>query len=706
MTTNPNPAGDQNLNGLDKIISLLGGGDKEADTLAPIVQEFEKELTETRPKIHYDDGLDDFGDYAPAAPPSSAPWAYGKNHAAKTTWGGARADSATPAPTTSWRRGGWSRRTGKNTTGGYGGYGGYYGDYDYGNYTRSSYSSWCSGYSSARSAMRGVHRSASGFVRDAERTDLSIYPSSSKSLPPEKFRPKTGLHVRIDASLYEDLGIEKAQQHYTVDAIGQVLALQAMPNPELVGHLQNMEGQMPRAVREIVTEVVRRRGLELLASEAPGWVTRIDAFRDAISLQERSSEDGKPISEHVKRFDALMRAAWLSSDLSDPLAPEAMGLILRLDDLLSGGGGRMAACALASEIRSWIAENEGLVKAALAIEGILPTVECEALRLQPLCPEPALPAEIAAEIKQAVTDACDLILAENCALSLKSRAGKARMAGLTFLRDPSIHPDILAIDSLTLEVSEAREQQMEIDRSCDQIRLDYEKQLRAKIDGRHSASRYLETGSLSILWAHASMEKPAMKVAAHPNASNLDAGQQAELAAVVKTLNTLRADYNKRTQELIASAQHADSIETKLSCIINGLGESQTGGLPVWVRFASTAGIECANALREILDELMGGGGGDGETDEESGTDFAPPRRGKGDGDDDDLIIDEDSKEHKKDKDNKNRSRRCLAQRHDDLIAEGVVNAEDLPQISTKGDLRNTPEIVIYNCTNPAVIAK
>lgn len=653
-------------------------GIQDAESLAPLVNEFEQDLVNARGKIHYADDLDDFGDYSPR------PWNYGQNQAAKTTWGGAKAGVKTGvAP---WRRGGWSTRSA-------GAYTSRYADYDYSAYSRSSYSSWYSGYSSAKTAMRGVHRSASGFARDPKRANLSIYPSSSESLDDKKLHLNDGLHVRIDASLYEELGIEKAQQHYTVDAIGQVLALQAMANPELAILLQNTNGQLPRAIREVVTEVIRRRGLELLASEAPGWIARIDAFREAIALQDRP--EGEVLSPHVARFDALMKAAWLPSDLSDPLVPPALDLILRLDDLLTACDDTAQALQFAADLRAFLAHDSDVMQATAAIEKLLPTIETEVLKIQALCPEPPVPTDTAAAIKAGLQDIEQRVTRLNRP-SLSQKADSALAAGLCFLREGP-HASVLRdMDALTIEVEEARAHQMSIDRACDAIRQSYEKSLRAKHDSKHSTSVFLAHESLSILWAHASMEVPVLTVTpCDRRAKVLGATPPEELPQIILELNAMRADYNAKTRELFAAAQKADQIEAQLSALINACGEDEAGGVPLWVRFASGAGVECTHELHALLHTIRN----EGQPPPE---DFRPRRKCDNESNGGDLEIEGNGS---LDPNGNKGDKRKLAQEHDDLIAEGTVQ-EELPQIGTDDDVSRTPDIHIYDATDPDLVAR
>jgi hypothetical protein len=678
ITTAPDPDG-----GWDLIENLLDDpaiqtGDTA--TLKPLVDEFENELVNTRGKVHYADDLDDFGDYSPT------PWNYGKNQTAKTTWGGAKAGTKTSTP--AWRRGGWSSRSA-------GTYTSRYADYDYSAYSRTSYSSWYSGYSSTKAAMRGVHRSASGFARDPKRAVLSIYPSSSESLEDRKLHLEDGLHVRIDATLYEELGIEKAQQHYTVDAIGQVLALQAMANPELAIRLQNLDGQLPRAIREVVTEVIRRRGLELLASEAPGWITRIDALREAIALQDRP--DGTTLSPHVARFDALMKAAWLPSDLSDPLVPPALDLILRLDDLLTGATDISLARQFASDLRAFLASDSDAMQAAVAIEKLLPTIEAETLKIQALCPEPPIAADTSAVIKTGLED-IDQRVTRLRKSSLAHKSNAALAAGLCFLRDGPHAKQLAEMDALTVEVDKARSHQMQIDRACDAIRQSYEKQLRSKHNGT-TLSTFLAHESLSILWAHASMDNAVLSVTASDiRAKAIGAATPALLPQLILELNAMRADYNTKTRELFIAAQQADQIEAKLSELINSCGEDSKGGVPVWARFASCAGVECSNELAALLDDIR-------SNSQPPQEDFRPQRKCDNEGEGDSLAIDGSGESDDAEPGDSKSDRHKLAQNHDDLIAEGAVQA-DLPQIGTDDDVARAPDIVIYDATDPDRIAR
>lgn len=220
-------------------------------------------------------------------------------------------------------------------TAGYGGYGAYQDPYNggfassgynwgYSGGSRSWMSSWYSGtgYSSAERALAGVHNHVCTFIRDTSFGDLEIVNdlgSPDDLLCKEQVDGvRFGAHVltvRIDSSLYEKLGIEQAQQHYIVDCIAQSLAIQALPDPPLISLIQacNGEGEafsryfgykvgLPNVVREIITEIMRARGVSLLTDEMPGWVRRVVAFREVMYV-------GKPPNTKIPAA-FLMYAVW------------------------------------------------------------------------------------------------------------------------------------------------------------------------------------------------------------------------------------------------------------------------------------------------------------------------------------------------------------------------------------------------------------
>lgn len=168
-----------------------------------------------------------------------------------------------------------------------------------GGYT--GWSSWYSGYSSTKAAMKSVHRNATTFIKSrTDVRDLVILTNLSDAEADDDSRHD--LHARIDASLYETLGLEEAQQHYTIDVIAQVLALQAFPSHYVIQVLQTWQHPLELITREIVTEITRKRGLALLAEEMPGWENRITSFKEAMSVAP--PKDGDPLA------GALMYAAW------------------------------------------------------------------------------------------------------------------------------------------------------------------------------------------------------------------------------------------------------------------------------------------------------------------------------------------------------------------------------------------------------------
>lgn len=245
---------------------------------------------------------------------------------------------------------------------GYTGYGGgdsgnsgnqynYSGSYSWGSWNSSYATGWYSGYTSTDRAIEGVHDHVATFVRapgfemleivpdlsDVERETIGaqgefMYNGDQPNFYSRRvgFANEKGLVVRIDSTLYEKLGIAEAQQHYIVDGISQVLAAQSYPDPFLVTLLQgsSYDTKIPNVTREIITEMMRAKGLPFLLEEMPGWQKRVTAFRSAMYIGE--PPDGALPSAY------LMYAVW-ERDVVDSLEhKDAIQVIDKIEELLMG----------------------------------------------------------------------------------------------------------------------------------------------------------------------------------------------------------------------------------------------------------------------------------------------------------------------------------------------------------------------------------
>lgn len=182
--------------------------------------------------------------------------------------------------------------------------------------SRSWMSSWYSGYNSSERAIQGVHNHVATFVRNPDYRSLEILPDledPEEATITAQFRASgTGLRysyssyagsdgdfsmvARIDSSLYEKLGISEAQQHYIVDCISQVMAAEKLPDPGIIPVLHGSGSSavasyyakpcLPNVTKEIITEILRARGVSLLLEEMPGWLKRVTAFRGVMYVSE------------------------------------------------------------------------------------------------------------------------------------------------------------------------------------------------------------------------------------------------------------------------------------------------------------------------------------------------------------------------------------------------------------------------------------
>jgi hypothetical protein len=690
--------------------------DLDAASFADDIKEFDSALSTSRGGPRYADGWEDFSQPRPA-----------------TTWGGAKVGKGT----------GFGKSTGYRSY--YGGWGSK-GYSNYGTYARTSYSSWYSGYNSTAMAMRGVHRSASGFVRDSGLKSLAIYPSSNESLDFEREERSNrrnglptgerGLHVRIDASLYEQLGIDKAQQHYTLDAIAQVLALQGLPNPDSVRDLQNLKDfPFPRLVREVITEVIRRRGLELLVSERPGWRDRATAFKEAMLMQPGEQPAGGGQAEQLHRFHLLMHTAWLPNvPHPSPLFPEALELIGTIETFLEDPkAGRHLQ--LARDITSFVANSSGIGALATTIEAMVEILDLEYERIQPLMPEPpvsntsrdALIAGFSA-LRKGINDyfqvdspddtlfpgdnewtstsglppSVNLMKTFRRAQRVRLIADRAAVGAYRGIghQQPEIFRDI---DALTEQLATQRDGQGALDRHCDRIRSDYEAALRNNhfLDNTsYAPAELFKANNLSIVWAHASAKPSFMDLTLRPDIeTKLSPAATAEALTLRDSLQEQRQAYRKQTTELLKIAQEADATEGRLSQLIEELPEK---GHEVHLRFASgglaDARVRLADLLNDLRKEESSGGG-----DER----FAPPRPGAGEGeggeggDVDDLKVDDSSEPEAGGK--PGRSPGKLTHNHKDLIVDADVCSEELPHIGTDEDPAVSPDIYIFDATDPTI---
>lgn len=179
--------------------------------------------------------------------------------------------------------------------------------------SRSWMSSWYSGYNSSERAIQGVHNHVATFVRNPDYSLLEILPDldnpeeqtiisqargarSSSSPLRSSVDNNLTMVARIDSSLYEKLGISEAQQHYIVDCISQVMAAEQLPDPGIIPILHGSGSDpvgsiyaltcLPNVTKEIITEILRARGVSLLLEEMPGWLKRVTAFKGVMYVSE------------------------------------------------------------------------------------------------------------------------------------------------------------------------------------------------------------------------------------------------------------------------------------------------------------------------------------------------------------------------------------------------------------------------------------
>lgn len=226
-------------------------------------------------------------------------------------------------------------------SGGYSyGQGGYSGDSW--TYTGANWSSsWYSGYGSVEDAIEGVHSHVSAFVTARGFTELEIVPNLEALSQESQACCLTNddytidctdgdlLVVRIDSSLYEKLGLSEAQQHYIVDGISQVLAAQSYPDPLLITTLHNVglgRIMIPNVLREVITEMMRAKGLPILLDQMPGWIKRVNAFRSAMYI-------GAP-KEPDYSAECLMYAIWERDAVETVEHEQAIKVIEAIEEIL------------------------------------------------------------------------------------------------------------------------------------------------------------------------------------------------------------------------------------------------------------------------------------------------------------------------------------------------------------------------------------
>lgn len=209
-------------------------------------------------------------------------------------------------------------------------------------------SSWYSGYNSAELAIRGVHDSVSPFlnaegfggieivpdlesVSDGVGTDPYLNQEAGSRNPYSRSLSETDriAVVRIDSTLYEKLGIAEAQQHYVVDAISQLFSIQSYPDPFLITLLQSCQHKtvIPSVTKEIITEMMRAKGLPKLIDQMPGWLKRVTAFRSAMYVGE--PPDGSIPSMY------LMYAIWERDVVNSIEHQDAIKVIDEIEDILN-----------------------------------------------------------------------------------------------------------------------------------------------------------------------------------------------------------------------------------------------------------------------------------------------------------------------------------------------------------------------------------
>jgi hypothetical protein len=211
-------------------------------------------------------------------------------------------------------------------------------------------SSWHTGYKSAENALEGVHTHVATFIEDPSLISLEIVPdlerpsgdkhgdavkASARNSPSmvayDGYSFISESIARIDSSLYEKLGIGEAQQHYIVDCISQVLAIQSIPDPISVSYLQACSSTtssfiIPNVLREITTELMRARGLPTLLERMPGWQKRVTAFRSVMFVGE------PPNGDVPAAF--LMYAVWERDVVETLEHEEAIEAIRKIEEIL------------------------------------------------------------------------------------------------------------------------------------------------------------------------------------------------------------------------------------------------------------------------------------------------------------------------------------------------------------------------------------
>lgn len=292
----------------------------------------ETELTTYRYNLSDDayagDGVDIYGDGYDGTGTGGAAGSTGAGHTRSGATGGSTWGS------------GWS----------YSGSSGYSG---WGN--RSWMSSWYSGYNSADRAIQGVHNHVATFVKNTDYGSLEILPNlddpeetsvetqagaGAVSLQRSEYAYDNHLTMiaRIDSSLYEKLGISEAQQHYIVDCISQVMAAEKLPDPGIITVLQASDHPstrhyfrptcLPNVTKEIITEILRARGVSLLVEEMPGWLKRVTAFRGVMYISE------PPDSKIPAAF--LMYAVWEKDTVETIEHEDAVKCISKIEAVLDG----------------------------------------------------------------------------------------------------------------------------------------------------------------------------------------------------------------------------------------------------------------------------------------------------------------------------------------------------------------------------------
>lgn len=248
--------------------------------------------------------------------------------------------------------------------GGAGSYGGWLSGSAYGG-TGSWMNSWYSGYTSTGSALRAVHQNVATFIEENKQDiSLEIIPDleasrghiiASVMLMEQRLidnkESRTSLHfqeyltyaIRIDSTLYEKLGIEEAQQHYIVDGISQVLAIQQYPDPATITYIHGclreedddepmqacpeLAINIPNVLRELITEIARANGVPLLLEKMPGWQKRVSAFRSVMYI-------GEPPNNDIPTA-YLMYAVWERDVIESVEHQDAVEVINKIEEMLN-----------------------------------------------------------------------------------------------------------------------------------------------------------------------------------------------------------------------------------------------------------------------------------------------------------------------------------------------------------------------------------